>query len=270
MSVNKLKSPQKGLELGRAGLGLRGVVPVFYENEHIGSLEFVFSFKSVLNKIKKITGADISVFVNKKLFSKICTMVSNKEEMKQSNLSNEQIEIINTIGNFRYLESTDKEKIMSLMTSTYLNKSNEFYTIFPILDGKEEGLSLEPLFDFSGAKIGTIIIVKNFDKLNEQYQAKFIKNIIIKLFQLLLIIIISIFVYNVWLMIPLHRISVICQNILNGKKDTFDEFKDKKNEIGKLAGVLTKLFGISPSQKESKSENSSDDKNIAKKDNIEE
>eukprot|EP01037_Dinobryon_pediforme_P016150 gene16150-16328_t len=62
VSANKLKSSQKGLELGRAGLGIRGVVPVFYENEHIGSLEFAFSFKSVLQKIKDLTGADKGTF----------------------------------------------------------------------------------------------------------------------------------------------------------------------------------------------------------------
>ncbi|MES2287951.1 MAG: cache domain-containing protein, partial [Bacteroidota bacterium] len=200
VSTNSLKSPQKGLELGRAGLGLRGVVPVFYEKEHIGSLEFVFSFKSLINKTKKITGADISIFVNKNLYKRVCTKVSNEQEKKEKKLTDEQLDVINTIGNFRYLESTDKEKIMSLMTSTYLNKSTEFYTVFPIVDGKEEGLSLEPLFDFSGAKIGTIVISKNFDKLNAQYQDKFAKNVLIKLMQLLLVLMISIFVYNAWLM----------------------------------------------------------------------
>jgi methyl-accepting chemotaxis protein len=47
VSTNKLKSSQKGLELGRAGLGIRGVVPVFYEQEHIGSLEFAFSLSLI-------------------------------------------------------------------------------------------------------------------------------------------------------------------------------------------------------------------------------
>ncbi len=241
VSTNNLKSPQKGLELGRAGLGLRGVVPVFYEKEHIGSLEFVFSFKSLINKTKKITGADISIFVNKNLYKRVCTLISNEKEKKEKNMTDEQIEVINTIGNFRYLDSTDKEKIMSLMTSTYLNKGTEFYTVFPIVNGKEEGVSIEPLFDFSGAKIGTIVISKNFDKLNAEYQAKFSTNVMIKLLQLSLVLLISVFIYNVWLMTPLHKISTILQNRLNGQHDSFDEFSKKDNEIGKLARVLRKL-----------------------------
>ncbi|MES2253262.1 MAG: cache domain-containing protein, partial [Pseudomonadota bacterium] len=200
VSVHKFKSKQKGLELGRSGLAIRGVVPVFYEKEHIGSLEFLFSFSSILEKIKKTTDADISIFINKKKYDEICTDVSNEKEKKEKKLTDEQLEVINTIGKFRYLDSTNKEKIMSLMTSTYLSKSTEFYTVFPIVDGKEEGVALEPLFDFSGAKIGVIVISKNFDKINAQYQDKFAKNIIIKLIQLLLVLMISIFVYNAWLM----------------------------------------------------------------------
>ena len=80
VSTNKLRSPQKGLELGRARLGLRGVVPVFYEKEHIGSLEFVSSFKSLINKTKKITGTDISTFVNKNLYKRVCALISNEKK----------------------------------------------------------------------------------------------------------------------------------------------------------------------------------------------
>ena len=42
-------------------------------------------------------------------------------------------------------------------------------------------------------------------------------------------------------MTPLHKISTILQNRLNGQHDSFDEFSKKDNEIGKLARVLRKL-----------------------------
>ncbi|NBT86115.1 MAG: hypothetical protein EBT45_06430 [Alphaproteobacteria bacterium] len=241
VSANKLKSSQKGLELGRAGLGIRGVVPVFYENEHIGSLEFAFSFKSVLQKIKDLTGADVSIFVNKKLFDRICTGVSQTDENAKK-LTNEEIEITNTIGNFRYLESTDKEKIMSMLTATYLNKSTEFYTTLPIIDGAEQGLALGPLFDFSGTKIGAIIINKTFEKLNAMYRAKFVNEVIINIIEIILIAFISIVIYNVMLIFPLSKISAICRDIADGKKGTFQKFTQAPNEIGMLAQVLEKLF----------------------------
>ncbi|MES2608137.1 MAG: cache domain-containing protein [Pseudomonadota bacterium] len=263
VSTNNLKSPQKGLELGRAGLGLRGVVPVFYEKEHIGSLEFVFSFKSLINKTKKITGADISIFVNKNTYKRVCTKISNEQEKNEKKITDEQLEVLNTIGNFRYLDSTDKEKIISLMTSTYLSKGTEFYTVFPIVNGKEEGIAIEPLFDFSGAKIGTIVVSKSFDKLNAQYQSIFATNVIIKLMQILLVFVISVITYNVFLMIPLHTIVTIIQNNLNGKNETFEEFTKNDNEIGRLARVLKKLCEISVDHVKDKNKNK--DKNKKEK-----
>lgn len=254
VSTNKLKSPQKGLELGRAGLGIRGVVPVFYENEHIGSLEFAFSFKSILKKIKDLTDADISIFVNKKLFDRICTLASQADENTKK-LSREEIELTNTIGGFRYLESTNKEKIMSMMTSTYLNKSTEFYTAFPVIDGVEQGLALGPLFDFSGTKIGTIIINKTFEKLNTTYRVKFINEIIINIIEIILMALISIILYNTMLIYPLSRISAIYRDIINGRKETFQEFTSMPNEIGGLAQILTKLcegFTNAPKDKDKK------------------
>lgn len=44
LQVNQSKQPVMGLENGVAGLGNRGVVPVFYEGKLIGSVEFGLSF----------------------------------------------------------------------------------------------------------------------------------------------------------------------------------------------------------------------------------
>lgn len=44
VEVNHTKQRQYGLEKGVAGIGLRGVVPVYYQNRHIGSAELGMSF----------------------------------------------------------------------------------------------------------------------------------------------------------------------------------------------------------------------------------
>ena len=49
--ANEEKRSQQGLELGRAGLGIRGVVPISDDEGHIGSMEFVFTMKNII-KIK--------------------------------------------------------------------------------------------------------------------------------------------------------------------------------------------------------------------------
>ncbi len=44
VEVNTTRKPVFGLEKGVAGLGLRGVVPVFHAGEHVGSVEYGLSF----------------------------------------------------------------------------------------------------------------------------------------------------------------------------------------------------------------------------------
>ncbi|NBW65676.1 CBS domain-containing protein, partial [bacterium] len=48
VAVNSTKAPVSGLEIGREGLGLRGIVPVLSAGQHVGSVEVGLSFDDVL------------------------------------------------------------------------------------------------------------------------------------------------------------------------------------------------------------------------------
>jgi len=62
--TNKAKKPVSGLERGRAGLGARGLTPIFYQGKHVGSVEFGLSFKQpFFDAFKKRTGADAAFFL---------------------------------------------------------------------------------------------------------------------------------------------------------------------------------------------------------------
>lgn len=63
---NRDQKPVSGIEKGVAGLGIRGVAPVFTEGRHWGSLEFGFSLgASFFEQVKAGTGADFVVLVPK-------------------------------------------------------------------------------------------------------------------------------------------------------------------------------------------------------------
>ncbi len=65
LAANKEKRPISGLEKGKGGYGIRGVVPVFYLGEHVGSFEIGMDFdKAFLQEIKDSYGADVAVYLN--------------------------------------------------------------------------------------------------------------------------------------------------------------------------------------------------------------
>jgi methyl-accepting chemotaxis protein len=59
VATNTEKKPFRGLESGVAGIGIRGVTPVFYNDQHIGSVEFGLSFgKGFFQQFKSRYGLD--------------------------------------------------------------------------------------------------------------------------------------------------------------------------------------------------------------------
>jgi methyl-accepting chemotaxis protein len=66
VATNNSKAPVSGLEVGVAGLGIRGIVPVFNEGKHIGSVEFGMSFgQSFFDEFKKQYGVDVALHLDR-------------------------------------------------------------------------------------------------------------------------------------------------------------------------------------------------------------
>lgn len=65
VATNTLKQNIVGLEKGVAGLGIRGISPVFSAGEHVGSVEFGMSFgQPFFEKFKEKYNVDISLYTN--------------------------------------------------------------------------------------------------------------------------------------------------------------------------------------------------------------
>lgn len=63
-NTNATKKPTLGLEVGVAGLGVRGVVPVFHGNDHTGSVEFGMSFgQQFFDDFKARNGVDVALHI---------------------------------------------------------------------------------------------------------------------------------------------------------------------------------------------------------------
>ncbi|MGM0592929.1 MAG: methyl-accepting chemotaxis protein [Pseudomonadota bacterium] len=64
IETNQQRKPVRGLEKGVAGLGIRGISPVFSGDEHIGSVEFGMSFgQAFFEQFKRKYGVDIGLYI---------------------------------------------------------------------------------------------------------------------------------------------------------------------------------------------------------------
>ena len=66
LQVNQTLQPVVGLEVGRGGLGLRGIEPVFYQGQHIGSVEYGLNIdQSLTANLKQSYGYDWRIILTR-------------------------------------------------------------------------------------------------------------------------------------------------------------------------------------------------------------
>ena len=131
LQAKETKGPLSGIEAGREGLFLRGVSPIFENEDYVGSIEVIFDFKHITNFLGH-QGVDFYVLLDKKTAS-----LSNVFHPHQMNLL-EQFIIINKEANFNkaYLINT-----LDLTRTSITQRHDHYFASLPIHDisGKEVG-----------------------------------------------------------------------------------------------------------------------------------
>ncbi len=130
VSVNRDRKEASGIEVGKAGLSIRAVVPVSYQGKHAGSVEFGAPINDTLAiQVKKTVKSDISVLVPDG-------------------------------GKFKYQAKTDRENL----------QSQDFPLFNKIMQGKETIIvrnsknhrelmtAYMPLQDYSGKTVGILTV----------------------------------------------------------------------------------------------------------------
>ncbi|MBU1139638.1 MAG: hypothetical protein KKA76_11705 [Proteobacteria bacterium] len=131
VQVNASKETISGIEKGRAGLGIRGVVPVYLKGNHTGSVEFGIKLDdNLLMPLKEVMGVDISV-------------------------------VIPDGDGFKYLAKTHSltipEKSFPWLRQVMAEEKIQFKQVHK--NGKDLMTAFGPLKDYSGATIGVLAIL---------------------------------------------------------------------------------------------------------------
>ncbi len=137
VTTNKNQKPTRGLEGGVAGLGARGMVPVFHAGKHVGSIEFGMSFgQAFFDNFKQQNGVDAGLHIlDRDSFTTLAA----------------------TFGKAPLLSTEQLKKAMD----------GEPQLDHREIDGKLNAVYAAPVNDFSGKAIGVIEIAMD----SSSYQA---------------------------------------------------------------------------------------------------
>ena len=177
LTANAERKAVSGPEIGRGGLGVRGVVPVSYEGQHIGTVEFGTNVdQALLENLKKSFGVEWQLLLSRSS-AKIATFEGATAENSQGPID-ELLLQSSTLASPIYGPTKNYEEALAGTTS--IEHTNN-------IEGREYAILSAPLYDFSGNVIGVIDIISDHTAIIKQQNAQILLSLGILLATLLFI-----------------------------------------------------------------------------------
>ncbi|MEI8155593.1 MAG: cache domain-containing protein [Burkholderiales bacterium] len=170
LATNRTQEAQKGIEIGRRGLSIRGVDVVKDEKGSIGSFEVGISFSTVLENLKKNAGFEAGAFVDAVKMADIATLLPKPDAER-------------LVGAYQNVEATNWKIVRPMVSTDLLNDAKDVVTRIKSIDGVDYGVVAVPLLDYKGSRIGAIVAVKSFEDYQTMQDSALIRSIAFALLQ---------------------------------------------------------------------------------------
>ena len=232
--VKENKRPLKAIEVGRAGLVVRGIAPIIKNGKYLGSVEFIQGFNS-LAKVAPKFNLSFMIVMDKK-FSNIATLIKKTPSI---------------LGHYKVAVQDYDEKLVNELKSAQLK--SQFFT-------NNYFVVTIPVKDFSNKVVGYALIAKKrvlVEKLID-------RSVSILITQFIMFLVLSILFFTIvslslqkFVLKPIYNIQDEAVDLSEGDGDLTKQIKiESQDEIGKTAeavnlfiekvrGIITHLKSIS-------------------------
>ncbi|MBP1682107.1 MAG: methyl-accepting chemotaxis protein [Proteobacteria bacterium] len=223
-SVKETKQPLTAIEMGVAGMSLRGVAPILKEGEYLGSVEFIDSFDAVAINAQKDLGASVIFLTDKKLLN---LSAGAKDALLAKDTALSQKKEITNMKLFEEIKDIDlTTKGGSFSTPTYFVVRDE-------------------LKSFDGTRAGEVLIAKEIKAVKavvHEAQYVLVKQLIIMCIITTIIMAMLVITLKKSVIDPVKELKVRAENLSSGDGDLTKKMEIKSgDEIG-LASLAFNLF----------------------------
>ncbi|BAI81004.1 methyl-accepting chemotaxis protein [Deferribacter desulfuricans SSM1] len=214
VECNKSKKPVVGIEVGRGGPGLRVVYPVFYEGEHIGSVEFGGSIYAIINQLSDTLGLEYAIGIFDDVFKNAKRFENAKTDIVKDN-----------IVFYYYKGSTIKNVLKDHFNEAKIKISDKTFFSYKY-----------PLKDFSGEKIGYIYYVHDFTPAISALKSNMYRTITAIIIVALLINVI-VYLFLSFAFKPMKGFLEIVKELARGKGDLSKRIPVNVASCNDIAGL---------------------------------
>ncbi len=227
LDVNKQGAPVGGIELGRGGFAIRGLVPIKNKfGKTLGSVEVLKNFKPILQNVED-SGIETMLFMNKDLLS---TATALQDANKFPVLFQDYV----------LVSAINKDKNLPFINKELLDKGCKGRVI---TDRGSIALSALPIKDYRGNQIGILVGVIDLSKmvaLSKKANVVFIGSIAA---MLIVPLFLMMFILRKAILSPLKLISGKIEDIILDRADLGSSIPIKyDDEIGDMTAVFNRLL----------------------------
>ncbi|MBK8167477.1 MAG: hypothetical protein IPK64_16155 [bacterium] len=149
--ANRDRKAVQGIEVGRGGFAVRGVVPVTgADGSHLGTVEMLSDFNPVLGKLKSNDKEQFAVYMDAALLD-IATALQDQDKHPLLD------------GKFVFVAATDGATFANLASAPLLLRARDGKAVETMGDLQ---LAAWPVHDFSGTTIGTMLMARDISAEN--------------------------------------------------------------------------------------------------------
>lgn len=230
VQVTETQKGVRGIEIGRHGVGLRGVEPVFYKDQYVGCLDFGGGIQPELYKIKKAINSEVGTAFYKDALSVWPGLKDVKYVLGEW-----------VIPYFTHTQHDPKMFISEASLKKAAQSKEKYYVEKVPAFGKEFLVVYSPLKDFSGKTIGFLYIVK--ERILSSSKVFTILGINILVYIIMLVVIAFVIGYglNKYIINPIITLTKITDDISMGKTSQKVEVKNAIGEIAILAKAIERM-----------------------------
>jgi len=218
VKVKNTKRPLVAIELGRAGMVLRGISPVMDNGKYLGSVEFMQGLNSVVKKAKKINGYDM-IIVMKNQYLKVATLLGPAPKIGNYTLAVKEKNINRNFMN-------DLQDVNIADTSHYHLTKNYFVVS-------------QAIRDFSGNIVGYALIGNNLEGVNKvllDSEASLMRLVYIIAAIDFIMLIVLMFIIRRVVVRPIEELDEVARELAQGEADLSKRLPIRSNdELGEAS-----------------------------------
>ena len=224
LMANSERSSVAGLESENGMLGVRGAVPVFYQGDHIGAVEFGIGFdNALLGILKEKYGGEWHILLLEEL------LIGTPTAIEPGPIT----------GLIPY--ATTQDNSLFNATSSYVTAlEGETSVTHPSVDGRDYAILTSPLHDFSGRIVGTLDIVYDHTHISATQNRQMILAGLVSVLALLLAGL-SLVLFTTRTLKPIQTLTSAAASIADGNMTSVVDTKPGNDEIGTLTTAFNRM-----------------------------